>query len=231
MRNRHVLITGATGGLGPAVVRAALEREAAVTVSYRSGSGRDRLHAELGSELFERLTLVEADLRDEAAVGKLVGVMPRVDVLLQLAGGFAMKRTDESSLEEWTQQFDINLTPAFLACKHALPRMRSNGYGRIVLVSSRAALHPFAGSAAYSASKAGVIALAKAIGEETKGMDVTANCVLPAVIDTAANRAAMKKDGSPAWVGPSSLASLICFLGSAAAQDVRGATLEAYGNL
>lgn len=231
MRNRQVLITGATGGLGPAVVRAALEREATVTVSYRSESGRTRLRSELGSELFDRLTLIEADLANEAAVEQLIASMPRVDALLHLAGGFASKRTDETTLAEWTKQFEINLTPAFLACKHALPQMRSNHYGRIVLVSSRAAIHPFAGSAAYSASKAGVIALAKAIAEETKGMDVTANCVLPGVIDTAANRSAMKKDGSLSWVEPSSLASVICFLGSAAARDVRGATLEAYGNL
>lgn len=231
MKNRYVLVTGATGGLGPAVTRAAMDRDALVTASFRSAAARDRLERELGSELFSRIELVQTDLLDETAVAHLIDSIPRLDVLLHLAGGFGMSRTEESSLEAWRAQFDLNLTPAFLACKYAIRRMRDGGYGRIVLVSSRAALHPFAGSAAYSASKAGVIALTKAVAEETKGTDVTANCVLPATIDTPANRAATQKDGSAAWVEPSSLARVICFLGSASARDVRGATLEVYGGL
>lgn len=109
--------------------------------------------------------------------------------------------------------------------------MLEHGYGRIVTVGSWAAVEPAGQLAAYCASKAGVVALTKAIADETKGTNITANVVLPSVIDTPANRAAMGEENANQWVKPESLAQVICFLASEAAKDVRGAAVPVYGNI
>lgn len=128
-------------------------------------------------------------------------------------------------------QLTLNLTSTFLVCKYALKKMKENDYGRIVTVSSRAALEPAGQIAAYSASKAGVIALTRSIAEETRDSNITANTVLPSIIDTPANREAMGEKNAQNWVKPESLAEIICFLPSAKASDIRGAALPVYGDV
>ncbi|MBD0336865.1 MAG: SDR family oxidoreductase, partial [Cyanobacteria bacterium Co-bin13] len=93
------------------------------------------------------------------------------------------------------------------------------------------AVEPVGQLAAYCASKAGVVALTKAIADEMKGTDITANIVLPSVIDTPTNRQAMGEANASQWVSPASLAGVICFLASAAAKDIRGAAIPVYGNV
>jgi NAD(P)-dependent dehydrogenase (short-subunit alcohol dehydrogenase family) len=231
MQGKYVLLTGGTGGLGMAVIRATLAAGAKlVTLPYRSQRSADSLQAQLAGDL-ERLRLVEADLDDEVAVENLVNNMGQVDILIHIMGGFAMGRTDEFSFQDWQKLMDLNLNSAFLACKHALRRMRQTGYGRIVAVGARAAVLPAPQLAAYSASKAGLVALIQSIAEETKEphTDITANAVLPSVIDTPKNREAMGTEMADIWVKPESLAQVICFLASEAAGDIRGAAVPVYG--
>ena len=84
---------------------------------------------------------------------------------------------------------------------------------------------------AYCAAKAGVVALAKAIADETKGTNITANTALPSAIDPPRNRWAMESENAHQWVKPQSLAQVICFLGSEATKDVRGAAMAVYGSI
>ena len=157
--------------------------------------------------------------------------MGRVDVLIHLVGGFAMGKTHEYSFADWQRDFDLNLNTTFLVCKHSLGKMLQNGYGRIVTVGSRGAVEPAGQLAAYCASKAGVVGLTKAIADETKGTNITANVVLPSIIDTPTNREAMGTQDADKWVKPESLAQVICFLASEAAKDVRGAAVPVYGSI
>jgi NAD(P)-dependent dehydrogenase (short-subunit alcohol dehydrogenase family) len=108
--------------------------------------------------------------------------------------------------------------------------MLAQDYGRIVTIGTRTAVAPTAQTAAYAASKAGVIALTQAIAAETSGTGVTANCVLPSIIDTPANRRSMPNADPTHWVKPDSLAGVICFLASDAARDQRGAAVTVYGS-
>lgn len=164
----------------------------------------------------------------ESAVEKLINDLGRVDILIHLVGGFSMGRTHELSFQDWQESFNLNLHTTFLVCKHSLRIMRQRGYGRIV--TSRGAVEPGAQLAAYSAAKAGVVALTKAIAAETVGMDITANVVLPSIIDTPSNREAMGRENADKWVKPESLAEVICFYALAAAKDVSGSTIPVYGN-
>jgi NAD(P)-dependent dehydrogenase (short-subunit alcohol dehydrogenase family) len=231
MKGKKVLLTGGTGGLGLGVTPAVLAQGADVTIPYHNPKEVERLKGFLSPADFSRIQFVVTDLTHEPSVQKLVDEMGQVDVLIHLVGGFSMGKTYEYSLEQWQNDFQLNLTTTFLACKHSLRKMVTSGYGRIVTVGSRGAVEPGGQLAAYCASKAGVVALTRAIADEMKGTNITANVVLPSIIDTPANRAAMGADHAFQWVKPESLAQVICFLASEAARDIRGAAVPVYGNI
>jgi len=228
MKDRHLILTGGTGGLGTKVTQLALSLGAHVTIPYHSLNEVEHFRKSISNS---KVNLIFADLRDENSVKEVFVKQEKVDILIHLVGGFSMGDTETYTLEDWNRQLTLNLTSTFLVCKYALKYMKENKYGRIVTVSSRAALEPAGKMAAYSASKAGVIALTKSIAEETKGSMITANTVLPSIIDTAANRKAMGGKNAHNWVKPDSLAENICFLASEKAGDLRGVALQVYGNV
>ncbi len=230
MKGKYVLLTGGTGGLGLGVTPTLVSAGAQLTIPYIKAQGVERLKSLISPADFSRIRFVETNLSNEEAVEKLVNDLPRVDVLIHLVGGFAMGKTHEYSFDNWKRDFDLNLNTTFLMCKHSLRRMLENGYGRIVTVGSRGAVQPSGQLAPYCASKAGVVALTQAIADETKNTNITANTVLPSVIDTPSNREAMGSDNADQWVKPESLAQVICFLASEAAKDIRGAAIPVYGN-
>ncbi|HAX76621.1 MAG TPA: 3-oxoacyl-ACP reductase FabG [Cyanobacteria bacterium UBA11372] len=232
MKDKHVLITGGTGGLGLGVTPTVLAQGAAlITIPYLNFHQVERLKSILIPNDFDRIQFIPSNLTDEGSVENLMKRMERVDVLIHLMGGFSMGKTHEYSFFDWKQQLDLNLNSTFLVCKHSLKKMLQNDYGRIVTVSSRGAVQPAGQLAAYCASKAGVVALTQAIADETKNTNITANVVLPSIIDTPANRQAMGEENSDKWVKAESLAQVICFLASEAAKDVRGAAIPVYGNI
>jgi NAD(P)-dependent dehydrogenase (short-subunit alcohol dehydrogenase family) len=230
MNGKHILITGGTGGLGTGVTQLALNQGAQVVVPYLQTSDMERLKSNLSEHALPRLRLVLADLTDEANVISLVNDMPRIDGLIHLVGGFSMGDTVDYPYRDWKRDFELNVNTTFLLCKHSLKRMQDQNYGRIVTVGSRGAVMPAGKLAAYCAAKAAVVAFTQSIADEMKGTNVTANTVLPSVIDTPANRQAMGTDQAEQWVKPASLANVICFLASEAAQDIRGAAVPVYGN-
>jgi NAD(P)-dependent dehydrogenase (short-subunit alcohol dehydrogenase family) len=230
MKGKQVLLTGGTGGLGLGVTPAVVAQGAEVTIPYRNPQDVERLKGILSPADFARIHFIPGNLEEEASVDNIVSRIGRVDVLIHLVGGFAMGKTHAFSYYEWKRQLDLNLNTTFLTCKYSLKSMLQHGYGRIVTVASRAGVQPAGSLAAYSAAKAGVIALTQAIADETKGTNITANTVLPSIIDTPINRAAMGAENADKWVKPESLAEVICFLASDAAKDIRGAAVPVYGN-
>ncbi|MCJ2544336.1 3-oxoacyl-ACP reductase FabG [Thermostichus vulcanus] len=231
MQGKQILLTGGTGGLGLGVTPVVLATGAELTLPYRKEKDLLALRETLPANALERIRFVQVDLLDETAIAQMIDSMRRVDGLIHLVGGFAMGPTHEYRLEDWRKDFDLNLTTTFLVCKHSLRKMWQQGYGRIVTVGSRGAVEPGPQLAAYCASKAGVVALTRSIAAETKGTDITANVVLPSIIDTPANRAAMGSEQAELWVKPESLGQVLAFLVSEAARDLRGAVIPVYGNV
>lgn len=231
MKGKQVLLTGGTGGLGLGVTPAVLANGGKVTIPYRTENSVNRLKAQLSATDFQSIRFVKADLNQESVVEQLVNDLGRVDVLIHLVGGFSMSATDKLSFSDWQKSFDLNLNTTFLLCKHCLRLMKRQGYGRIVTIGSRGAIQPSGQLAAYCASKAAVVALTQAIADETKNTDITANVVLPSVIDTPTNRQSMGEEQASKWVKAESLAEVICFLASEAARDIRGAAIPVYGNV
>ncbi|TFH01597.1 MAG: 3-oxoacyl-ACP reductase FabG [Calditrichales bacterium] len=230
MKNRNILITGGSGGLGIDVTRHILTLDGIVTLLVNSEQSIQRLKSVLNDEENRQLRFVKADILDENQVAGAFEQAGPVEVLVHLVGGFAMGETDRFSLQDWQRQIDLNLKSTFLVCKYALKGMKSAGYGRIVTVASRAGLEPSGQLAVYSATKAGVIAFTQAIAAETKGTSITANTIAPGTIDTPANRQAMDSTQAHLWVKPQSLAELIGFLASEKAGDLRGTVIPVYGN-
>ena len=217
--------------MGNSVTKLAFSQGAHITIPYHSLNEIQRFRETEKDDKIEHINFVFADLREEKSVQEIFLKQDKIDILIHLVGGFSMVDTSNYKLEDWKHQIDLNMTTTFLVCKYALQKMAENNYGRIVTVSSRAAIEPGAGIAAYSAAKAGVLAFTKSLAEETKGTNITANSVLPSIIDTPANREAMGNKNAHKWVTPESLAEIICFLASEAAGDLRGAAIPVYGNV
>jgi NAD(P)-dependent dehydrogenase (short-subunit alcohol dehydrogenase family) len=218
-----ILITGANGGLGRAVVQAFLDTGASavfgVDAAWKGESVQD-----------ERLHRIEADLLRDSECRRVVEQAGPVDALVHLLGGFGGGQpVGETPDEVWDKMINLNLRAAFQMFRAVLPRMTKAGRGRIVAVSSRAAVEPMANFAAYSVSKAALITLVKTIALEVKDSGVTANAVLPSIIDTPANRSTMPKADFSKWVKPESIARLLVWLASDAASDVTGAAIPIYG--
>jgi NAD(P)-dependent dehydrogenase (short-subunit alcohol dehydrogenase family) len=215
---RVVLIAGASGGLGTVVAQAF--REAGATVAAVSRSS---------SEISADLTRPDEAARAVEAARARFG---RLDVLLHLAGGFEGGTPVAQTADGvWNRMFDLNLNSAFYTARAALPAMIEAGYGRIVAIGSKTAVEPVATLAAYGASKAALVALIRTIALEVKRSGVTANVVLPSVIDTSANRAADPAADFSRWVKPASIARLLLWLASEPAADVNGAVIPIYGRL
>jgi NAD(P)-dependent dehydrogenase (short-subunit alcohol dehydrogenase family) len=230
MKNKQILLTGGSGGLGQGLIPLALRRGAHVTIPYLTEKSVENLRKKLAGNSIDQILFVRADMTNEQDVQRVIAAMQNIDILIHLIGGFSMGPTHAYTLQKWQKQINLNLTSAFLTSKHSLIRMRQQNYGRIVTIASRAALEPAAEMAAYSASKAGVIALTKSIAEETKGMNITANVILPSIIDTPNNRKNMGPQQAHKWVKPESLAQVILFLASEEAKDIRGSAVTVYGN-
>jgi NAD(P)-dependent dehydrogenase (short-subunit alcohol dehydrogenase family) len=222
------IVTGGTGGLGAAVVSRLLTEGWRVVVPWIVEAELERV------EEHERLDLVRADLFEPDGVAAVVertrSGAPPLRGLVNLVGGFAAGgRVHETPLADFEQQFRLNLRATYLMTQAALPLMLEQSAGSIVCVGTRAALRPFAGAAGYISSKAAVIAFAEAVAVEYRDQGIRCNAILPSVIDTPANRAAMPNADHERWVKPEAIAGVIAHLLSDQSEPISGAALPVYG--
>ena len=172
---------------------------------------------------------MKADVTDDAAIRRLVDDViqraGRLDVLVNLVGGFAMGRVVDTDAALWQRMLTMNVTSAFLLSKAVLPHMVERGTGRILHVAAWAAVEPFPGAAAYIVAKSSLLALIRVLALELKGSGVTVNGVLPTTIDTPANRASMPQADPSTWTKPESIADTLLFLASEEAGQISGAAI------
>jgi NAD(P)-dependent dehydrogenase (short-subunit alcohol dehydrogenase family) len=229
----HVVVTGGTGALGTAVVRRLLEEGALVHVPALDEAEADRYeHAR-----DPRVTLrVGVDLTDEVQVERFYARVPRLWASIHLAGGFVAATIEDTTPVMLRRMLSTNAVSCFLCCREAVRRMREDVSaeheprgGRIVNVSARPALVPTPGLAAYAASKAAVAALTLSLAEELKDEEIWVNAVVPSVLDTPANRAAMPDADHALWPSVDDAAETIVFLASPRNRVTRGALVPVYG--
>jgi len=233
LQDRVVLIGGATGGLGAGVVREFAQTEARLALASRSEEALDELTQDLGLPGDRVLTAV-VDATDTASVEELVArVVNRfggLDALMNTIGGWGGGKTvGDTPVEEWERMLTLNLRSAFLLSRAVLPPMLEAGWGRIVHTASKTAVAPPSKQAGYAVSKMGVITLTEVIAAEVRGTGVTANVVLPSIIDTPANRRIMSGADMSKWVPPQQIGAVMRFLCSDSAASINGAHVPVYG--
>jgi NAD(P)-dependent dehydrogenase (short-subunit alcohol dehydrogenase family) len=224
-----VMITGAGGHLAQAVAQRFAQDGAKLLLLAH--------HAQKLQQAWEGnadALVVQADLRDPAQVAQAVADgcarFGRIDALAHIAGGFRMgEAVHETSADSWDFLMDLNARTFLNVARALVPRMLQQGAGRIVTVGAAAATKGAAHMGAYAASKSALIRLTESMSAELKERRINVNCVLPSIIDTADNRAAMPKADFSRWVAPEALADVIAFLCSDAARAIHGVAIPVTG--
>jgi NAD(P)-dependent dehydrogenase (short-subunit alcohol dehydrogenase family) len=215
---RSVLVFGAAGALGSGLAAAFAAAGASVTGADMHPPGADRR--------VDGVRYHEVSALDDAGLGALFDAAPPPWAVINTVGGYAPQtRLDELDPGELTYQLNLNLVSAALVTKHALRRMRPTGEGRIVHTASRAAQVTRGQGFAYSVSKLGVMHLVAMAADEARGSGITVNCVVPSIIDTPANRAAMPDADHGSWPKIPDIARAYLFLAAPEAQLVTGAAI------
>lgn len=231
MNAQVVMITGAGGHLAQAVARRfAADGAKLVLVAHHAQKLQPAWQGHADA------LVLEADLRDAAQVARAVedGCVRfgRIDGLAHVAGGFRMgEAVHETSDATWDFLMDVNARSFAQVARAVVPRMLQQGGGRIVTVGAAAAAKGTAHMGAYAASKSALLRLTEALSAELRERNINVNCVLPSIIDTPDNRAAMPQADPARWVAPEALADVIAFLCSEAARAVHGAAIPVTGRV
>ncbi len=223
-----VVVTGASGGLGPAVVRYFTERSAQVIALGQSAK-----------KLAEKLPYPEVEHRVcdllstedvQSCVEEIVSKNHRIDILVCVAGGFDMgTKVHQTPVEQWERLNDLNVKTVLNICRAVVPAMEAQGSGKVITVGANAAHQGVPNMGAYCASKAALMRFTEAMSQELRNKGINVNAVLPSIIDTADNRKAMPNADPSKWVAPEDLAAVIGFLASYQAKAVHGALIPVTG--
>ena len=214
----NVLVFGAAGALGSGVAAAFAAAGASVT-------GADKTEP-AGEHRRPGISYRSADVLDDEAVGALIDSAPAPWAVINTVGGFAPHRPlAELDRRELAGQLELNLVSAALITKHALRVMQAAGAGRVVHTASRAGVVAKGSGFAYSVSKLGVLHLVSMAAEDVRGTGVTVNCVVPSIIDTPANRAAMPSADHDAWPQVADIARAYLYLAAPESALVNGAAI------
>jgi NAD(P)-dependent dehydrogenase (short-subunit alcohol dehydrogenase family) len=225
LSGRTIIVLGATGGLG----RAVTERLRSDGASVLAADAR----IPAAADQQDQVEYVAVDALDEASVSAAFAAVPAalpVTGVVNLIGGYtppqALSGLDIGALR---RQLELNLVTAAIVTKYAMPMLAARGGGPIVHVSSRVALEKGENAFAYSVSKLGVVRLVEAAAAEGREDGVRVNCIVPSIIDTPANRAALPGAAHDRWPKPSELAAVLAFLVSDDAVLISGAAIPVYG--
>ncbi len=229
-----IVLTGGTGGLGTALARRLMSQGARLAITYLVPEEATNFETSLSfDESQVLLRRVDSTSHEEltAFMKEAAEYFGGINGLCSLVGGWAGGRDLEDTTDvRFERMLDLNLRSAFYATRAALPHLRAADYGRIVLIGSRAAEDTPTGQAAFNAAKAGVVALAKTVAQELSGTNVTANVVMPSVIDTPATRATLPYSDYVKWPTPEEIAGVIEFLLSPDSGVTNGAAIPVYGD-
>ena len=212
------LITGANGNLGSAAVRVFEDAGALVC-------RQDRNSPDAALQWFD-VTDTEAANK---AVAELTAAYGRIDILLNIVGGWAsqpqVSEIDDDAVDRF---FRLNFRSALVMSRAVLPGMVANGWGRIVNVGAKQALKNTARNSAYGSAKAAVVALTQSIAAEAGPHGVTCNAVIPSTMDTPRNRADMPKSDFSKWVKTEHMAEVMAFLCTEAGGNINGASIPVW---
>ena len=188
LKGRNAVVTGGAQGIGYAVAERLLASGARVALWDRDQALAEKAAASLSSSGAAIAVMVDQSKHAEveAAAQKTLAAFGSIDILVNNAGIAGPNHpVADYPVESWEQVINIDLNGVFYCCRAVVPSMKQNGYGRILNVASIAGKEGNPNASAYSAAKAGVIALTKSLGKELAGQNIAVNCVTPAAAKTA----------------------------------------------
>ncbi len=174
LENRHALITGGSTGIGLAITKALANAGARVTIASRNSERVEAVAADL-----EGVTGVALDVTSAGQIAAVFDAAGPIDILVNNAGIALAAPFHKTTMEQWSNVMAVNLAGVFMCTQAALPSMRERDSGRIVNIASTAGLKAYAYTAAYTASKHGVIGMTRSLALELAETGITANCVCP----------------------------------------------------
>ena len=237
-RDKKILITGATGGIGNSLVKKFLSLEGTVLATGTNSEKLDALKKE-----FPNISVLKFDISEHSKIEEFIenanSQLVGLDILVNNAGITMDNLSLRMKDEEWRKVIDINLTSTFYLCKHAIKKMLRNKYGRIVNITSIVGHTGNLGQANYSASKAGMVAMSKSLAIEYAKKNITINCVSPGFIQSKmtdkivesikavlTSKIPMSKLGTGEDVS-----NTVAFLSSDAASYITGETIHVNGGM
>ena len=183
LKNKKILITGATGGIGNSLVKKFNDLGSKIVATGTNDNKLDSLKKKYPQILVEKFKLDEHD-KIEKFINLINEKLNGLDILINNAGITLDNISIRLTEENWKKVLDINLTSSFLMCKYAIKKMLKNKYGKIINITSIVGHTGNLGQANYAASKAGIIAFSKSLAIEYAKKNININCVSPGFIKT-----------------------------------------------
>jgi NAD(P)-dependent dehydrogenase (short-subunit alcohol dehydrogenase family) len=227
---KKLIITGANGNLGMAVIKEFLDKNYQViaTVSGEKAAAEFQAHQNLD------VSIVDLTKEKETAefIERTIFKYNHIDAAILLVGGFAMGSIAETSIEDLHKQIALNFETAYNVARPLFAHLMANKKGSIVFIGARPALNPAQGKGliAYSLSKSLLFKLAELLNEEAKAANVSVSIVVPSTLDTALNRKSMPDVNPDNWVKPAEVAEILEFLVSDKAKGLRETVIKIYNN-
>jgi 2-dehydro-3-deoxy-D-gluconate 5-dehydrogenase len=243
LKGKVAIVTGGNGGIGLGMARGLATANARVVVAARNAEKSQAAVQELkrmGTEAYA----IEADVTDEAAVGRLVAATlercGRLDILINNAGTNIRKAPHEYSLDEWHTVLNTNLTSAFLCSRAAYPALKAAGGGKVINIGSMLSIFGVSFAPAYGASKGGIVQLTKSQAAAWAPDNIQVNAVLPGWIDTDLTRrgrreiptlhdSVLRRTPAGRWGTIDDMSGVAVFLASPASDFVTGAVIPVDG--
>ena len=239
LKNKNIIVTGASGGIGNSIVEQLHKNGAKILATGTRIEKLEELKAKFNNLKILKFDISEHEKIDEFISNATEELGGTLDCIVNNAGITKDNLTIRMSLEEWTKVLDINLTSTFLMCKYSIKKMLKNKAGKIINITSVVGHTGNVGQANYAASKAGIIAMSKSLANEYAKKNINVNCVSPGFISTAMTdkigekhkEAILAKIPSGRLGKPEDVANAVTFLSSNQSDYVNGETLHVNGGM
>ena len=239
LNNKNIIVTGASGGIGSAIVEKLYENGVNILAT---GTRIEKLE-ELKVR-FNKIKILKFDISQHEKIEEFINNATEelggsLDCVVNNAGITKDNLTIRMSLEEWTKVIDLNLTSTFLMCKYSLKKMLKNKSGKIINITSVVGHTGNAGQANYTASKAGIVAMSKSLAIEYAKKNINVNCISPGFIRTTMTdqiddkhkEAIIAKIPSNRLGKPEDIANAVIFLSSDHSDYINGETMHVNGGM
>ena len=239
LKNKNIIITGASGGIGNSIVEKLYDNGANIVAT---GTRLEKLE-ELKKK-FNNIKILKFDISEHEKIEEFVNnatdeLGGSLDCIINNAGITKDNLTIRMSLEEWTKVININLTSTFLMSKYSIKKMLKNKSGKIINITSVVGHTGNVGQANYTASKAGIVAMSKSLAIEYAKKNININCISPGFISTAMTdqidekfkETIIAKIPANRLGNPQDIANAVIFLSSDQSDYINGETLHVNGGM